>query len=122
MFQVTKFPVEFLTVVTLSQGRDIAQAVSRRLPIEAARVRAPVRSYGICGGHSSTRAGFLRLLQFPLPILIPQTAPHSSSSFGAGTVDLIVAGVPSGLSLTSPQEKLEKTINLREILVTQVHT
>jgi hypothetical protein len=39
---------------------------------------------------------------FPVPILIPLTAPHSSS--GAGTIGQLVADVPSGLSLTPPQE------------------
>jgi hypothetical protein len=56
-------------------GRDIAQAVSRLLPTAAARVRAQVRSCVICGGQSGTRAGFLRVLWFPLPILILSTAP-----------------------------------------------
>jgi hypothetical protein len=32
-------------------------------------------SCGICGGQSGTGAGFLRVLRFPLPILIPPTAP-----------------------------------------------
>jgi hypothetical protein len=53
---------------------------SRRLPTTVARVRAQVRSCGICGGQSDTRAGFLRVLHFPLPVLIPPTVPHSSSS------------------------------------------
>jgi hypothetical protein len=61
------------------EGRAIAQAVSHRLPIAAARVRSQVRSRGICGGQSGTAAGFLRVLRFPLPILIPPTTPHSSS-------------------------------------------
>jgi hypothetical protein len=60
-------------------GRAIAQAVSRRLPTAEARVRSQVRSCGICGGQSGTGAGFLRVLGFPLPILVPPTTPHSSS-------------------------------------------
>jgi hypothetical protein len=61
------------------EGRDIGQAVSRRLPTAAARVRAQVRSRGICGGQSGTGEDFLRVLRFSLLILIPPTAPHSSS-------------------------------------------
>jgi hypothetical protein len=60
-------------------GLTIAQAVSRRIPIAAARVRAQVRSCGICGGQSGTGAGFLRVLRVPLLIRIPPTAQHSSS-------------------------------------------
>jgi hypothetical protein len=60
-------------------SRAIAQAVNRRLPTAAARVRAQVRSCGICGGQSGTRAGFLRVLRFPQPIRIPPTTPHASS-------------------------------------------
>jgi hypothetical protein len=60
-------------------GRATAQAVSRRLPTTAARVPAQVKSCGICGGHSGTGAGFLRVLRFPLTILLPLIAPHSSS-------------------------------------------
>jgi hypothetical protein len=61
------------------QGRTRAQVVSRQLPIAAARVRAQVRPCGICGGQSDTGAGLLRVLQFPISILIPPTAPHSLS-------------------------------------------
>jgi hypothetical protein len=37
--------------------------------------RSQVRSRGICGGQSSSGAGFLWVLWFPLPILILQTVP-----------------------------------------------
>jgi hypothetical protein len=58
---------------------SVAQAVSRRLPTSTARVRAQVKSCGIYGGQSGIKSGFLLVLQFPLPILILPTAPHSSS-------------------------------------------
>jgi hypothetical protein len=45
----------------------------------AVRVRAQVRSCCICGGICGNGTGFLEVLRFPLPILIPPTAPHSSS-------------------------------------------
>jgi hypothetical protein len=45
----------------------------------AARVRARVGSCGICGEKSYTGAGFLRLLQFPLPIRILPIALQLSS-------------------------------------------
>jgi hypothetical protein len=66
-----------MTAVRLlaEMGRAIAQAVSRRLPTAAARVRHQVWSCVICGGQSGTGAGFLRVLRLPLPILIPPTAP-----------------------------------------------
>jgi hypothetical protein len=32
---------------------------------------------GVCGGQSGTGAGFLRVLQFPLPIIIPPISPPS---------------------------------------------
>jgi hypothetical protein len=73
-----------LSVLTGQGGRAIAQAVSRRLPTPAARVRAQVKSRGIWCAQSGIGAGFLRVLPFPLPILIPLTAPHSSSSIIRG--------------------------------------
>jgi hypothetical protein len=54
---------------------------------------------------SVTGAGFLQVPRFPLPILIPPTAPQSSLSSADGTIDQLVADLPSGLSLTPPQEK-----------------
>jgi hypothetical protein len=63
-------------------------------------------SCGICGGLSDTGADFLRLLRFPLPILIPPTTPHSYTIRGWYNRPT-VADVPSGLSLTHPR-KLKK--------------
>jgi hypothetical protein len=58
--------------------RAIAPAVTRRLPTTEVWIRAHVRSFGICGWQSGTGACFLRILRFPLPILIPPIALHSS--------------------------------------------
>jgi hypothetical protein len=62
--------------VTATVGRAVAQAVSHWLFIAAARVRVRA-AFGICGGQNGTGAGFLRVLRFPLPILIPPTSPSS---------------------------------------------
>jgi hypothetical protein len=47
------------------EGRTIAQVVSRRLPTAAARVRAQVRSCGICGAQSGTGQVFSDYVDFP---------------------------------------------------------
>jgi hypothetical protein len=70
---------QYLPELALDLGLAIAQAVSRWLPTAAARVRSKFGSCGICGGKSDTGAGFLRVLRFPLPFLIP-TTPQSSST------------------------------------------
>jgi hypothetical protein len=67
----------------------IAQAVSHRLPTAAVRVRL----CGICGGHSGTNAGFLRVLRFPLSS-IPPIAPHSSSIIIHHHPGLVLASTP----------------------------
>jgi hypothetical protein len=45
-------------------GSALAQAVNRRLPTVAARVRVLVRSCGLCSGQSGIGTGFLRVLPF----------------------------------------------------------
>jgi hypothetical protein len=65
-----------VSVLSAFQGRVVAQAVSRWLPTAAARVRV-LAACGVCGGQRDTRAGFLRVLRFPLPVIIP---PISRSS------------------------------------------
>jgi hypothetical protein len=81
-------------------GRATPQAVSPCLPSAAARVRDRVWTCGICGGQSAAGAGFLRAFRFPLPILIPPTAPHSTSIVRVWYNRPVVAAVTSGLSLT----------------------
>jgi hypothetical protein len=97
VFRVTKCDEACFTG---NLGRALTQAVSRRLPTAAARVRAQVRSCGIFGEQSGTAAGFLRVLRFPLPILIPSLLHTHHLSFWAGRIGQLVADVPSGLSLT----------------------
>jgi hypothetical protein len=83
----------------LCDGRDKTQSVSLLLPTAAALVRSQVRSRGIFGGRCGTDADFLRVVRFPLPILIPPTAPYSSIIRGWYKGPTSVR-VPSGLCLT----------------------
>jgi hypothetical protein len=85
--------------VTYLFGRAIVRgvrAVSRRHHTAAAGVRSQVRSCGLCGAQNGTGADFLRVLWFPLPILIPPYAPYSSSGVGTGGQLRVVTDVPSG--------------------------
>jgi hypothetical protein len=98
--------------VTLYVGRAIAQAVSRRRPTAAARVRAKVSSCGICGVQSGTGVGFLRVLRFPLPVLIPLTAPYSSSII-RGWYNRPVSGRSTNWTQSHPTpKKLKKKTNV----------
>jgi hypothetical protein len=47
--------------------------------VQALRPGFEPRPCGICDGQIGSGVGFLRVLQFPLPILISPTAPRSSS-------------------------------------------
>jgi hypothetical protein len=76
MFAATVCLMSHTFHIILCLGRAVAQAASRWLPTEAARVRVRASS-GVCGGQSGTGAGFLRVLQFPLPIIIPPISPSS---------------------------------------------
>jgi hypothetical protein len=80
----TETGLKWLFEVSIFHACAIAKVISRRIPTAAARVRSSVRSCGICGKQSGTGAGFLPVIRFPLPILIPPTAPHSSSSIIRG--------------------------------------
>jgi hypothetical protein len=69
------FIVYLMTPSVTLPGRAVAQEVSHWLPTAAARVHVQA-ACGVCGGQSGTGAGFLRVLQFPLPI-IPPISPSS---------------------------------------------
>jgi hypothetical protein len=89
LFLILRYVPHFIIKLKLwtyftRRGGSIAQAVSRWLPTVAARVRAQVKSCRICGRLSGIEAGFLRVLWFSLPILIPLTAPQSSSTIILG--------------------------------------
>jgi hypothetical protein len=99
----------------------MAQEVSRRLPTAAAKVRDQVRSCGICGGQSGIWAGFLRVLRFPLTILIPPTAPHSSSSVIRGWYNRPVSYRSTKWTQSHPTpRKLKKNITW-ELISLEAH-
>jgi hypothetical protein len=67
------------TIPVFEQAKTVTltyQAVRRWLPTAAARVRVRA-ARGVCGGQSGSGAGFLRVLRFPLPIIIPPISPSS---------------------------------------------
>jgi hypothetical protein len=109
----------------MKTGRNIAQAVSRRLPTAAARVRPQVRSCGNCGGQSGTGGGFLRVLRFPLPVLIPPTTPHSSSSIIRGWYSRPVSGRRTKWTQSHPTKHENKIkafpLILQTFFVSQYH-
>jgi hypothetical protein len=58
-------------------GRAITQVVLVGFPPRPPGFDPQIMSCGICGGQSGTGASFLRVLLFPLSILIPLNAPYS---------------------------------------------
>jgi hypothetical protein len=65
-----------LPIPYIGNDRAVAQEVSRWLLIAVARVRVRAACV-VFGGQSGTGAGFLRVLRFPLPIIIPPNSPSS---------------------------------------------
>jgi hypothetical protein len=99
----------FLTALydLYASGRVIAHTVGRPLPTSAVRVRL----CGICGGQSGTGAGFLRVVRFPLPILIPPTAPHSSSSTIRGSHSRPISGRPTNWTQSQGMAQWRALVN-----------
>jgi hypothetical protein len=63
-------------LLELRRVSGLVTAVSCLLLTSEARDLSQVKSCGICGGQSVTGDGFLRVLRFPLPILIPPTTSY----------------------------------------------
>jgi hypothetical protein len=66
----------------------------RCLPTAEGMVQFYVKSCGNCGGQHGTGAGFLRVLQVSLPVLIPLIATHhltnqSSTLHSLGTESVV---------------------------------
>jgi hypothetical protein len=64
---------------------SLNKAVLRQSSLSRKTKGKPTWSSGICGGQSGAGVGFLRVLEFPLPVFIPPNSP-SSQSPGAGTI------------------------------------
>jgi hypothetical protein len=72
----------------------------------------------VCCGQSSTGAGFLRVLRFPLPIILP-TASHSSPSYNIrGWYSRIVADI---MYSVSPHCKKRKKVPEILTVISAVH-
>jgi hypothetical protein len=72
----------------------------------------------ICGARSSTGAGFLQVLRFPLPILIPQNAPYTTNTINQGWYHRSTSGCHTKWTRSHPisliKEKKLKHENLEE--------
>jgi hypothetical protein len=83
------------------EGRDIAQAVSRRLPTAEAWVRSLVSLCGICGEQSGTGAGFSPNTGVPSANSPPSTIIQVYNHYHNPSP--IAAIISSGLSPCTPR-------------------
>jgi hypothetical protein len=68
-----------------------------------------------CGGLSVTGVGFIRVLRFPVPIFIPQTAPQSPSSIIWGWYNRpVVPTVPSGFKTHRTKKKKKSNVTVKK--------
>jgi hypothetical protein len=97
------------------------RVLSGRAIAQAAWVRAQVRSCGICGGQSGTGARFLPVLRFPLPILIPPTAPLLSSII-RGWYNRPVSGRRTNWTQSHPRNLKKKKGSVTVLSLSAVET
>jgi hypothetical protein len=88
------------------EGRAIAQAVSRRLPTTAARVEPRSGHMGFVVDKVALGQIFSQYFRFPCQFSFHQFLHTHHLPSGAATTGQLVEGVPSGLSLCPPQEKI----------------
>jgi hypothetical protein len=80
------------------------------LPTASAWIRSQVRLCGLCCGRNGTGAGFLWVLRFPLPVIIPENAGRRGS---------LVAQCTKQVGSVSPHPM---NYNLEEILLNYVRS
>lgn len=73
------------------QCRAIAQPVSPRFPPRRAGFEPRSGPVGFVVDRSGAGVGLLRVLLFPLPLLIPTTAPHQPSSIVRGWYNRLIS-------------------------------
>jgi hypothetical protein len=111
--EATKLHFEWKTYFTHNSGgvlgRDIAQAVSLRLPTAAALVEPRSGHVGFVVDKVALWQVFSEYFSFPCQFSFHRLLhTHHHLSSGTGTIGQIVADVSSGLSLNQPQETKQK--------------
>jgi hypothetical protein len=100
--------LNFTTTFINILGHAIAQVVSRQLPTVAAWVRAQVKSCEFVVEKVALGQVFFEYFDLPCQFSFPQLLYTHYLASEAGTRGQLVADVPSGLSLTPPQETKKK--------------
>lgn len=72
--------------------KNMINSILSRISTATSRVRSQVRSRGIDGGQNGSEVGFL-WVRFPLPILIPSTAPYSVTTLSSTLYSLDIDSI-----------------------------
>jgi hypothetical protein len=98
-------------LVSWGSDRAVVQGVSRWLPTAAPRLESSSGHVGFVVDKVALWQVFSEYFGFPCQFSSHRML-HTHLSSGAGTIGQTVADVPSGLSLTPPQE-ITKTFGVR---------
>jgi hypothetical protein len=102
--------VSTLSVKFSSKGRTTAQAVSRRFPTAGTGFEPRSNYVGFVVDKVALGQVFSEYSGFPCQFPFHRLLHTHHLSSGAGTIDQLVADVPSGLSLTPPRKTKQKQI------------